>query len=128
MQMVAKAGGQLSIRRSGKIEARRVKHPPPLHNACRAFPTSQASVRHLKHPPPLNKARRRHYRLIRLHEGDCAFAQIVKLLQLLQRLLVSSLCRPPAASSSPRGQLPPPDCSLSWRRPAPVHSRRSKQQ
>ena len=99
---------QLSIRRSSKLEARSVRHPQPVHNGSRAF---QASVRHLKHPPPLNKARRRRHRLKRLHEGDCAFAQIVKLLELLQRLLVSALVADLLAH--PHFRMESPDCSLS---------------
>ena len=87
---------ELSIRRSSKVEARSVRHPQPVHNGSRAF---QASVRHLKHPPLLNKARRLRHRLKRLHEGDCAFAQIIKLLEMLHprwlptcwRILTSAL-------------------------------------
>ena len=80
--------GQLSIRRCSKHEARSVRHSQPVHNGSRAF---QASVRQLKHPPLLNKARRLRHRLKRLHEGDCAFAQIIKLLEILKSLLVSAL-------------------------------------
>ena len=38
-----------------------------------------------------NKARRLRHLLKRLHEGDCAFAKNIKLLEMLQRLLVSAL-------------------------------------
>ena len=79
-------GGSCPLEGPAKLKP--VKHPPPLHNTCSAF---QVSVLHLKQLLQLNRACCRRHRLKRLHEGDCAFGQIVKLLKLLQRPLVSSL-------------------------------------